>query len=113
MKTTINFYQFNDTFKKIRPDNFSYEGLKALYDYLVEYENSTGEELEFDVIGLCVDFTEYESVKDFLSDYHDYKEITDEEEEEEEKKEALMEALRDETQVIDIPDTDGFIVGAF
>ena len=58
MKNTINLYDFRDAFMQIRPDNFSYEGLTALFDWFEEYEASTGEEIELDVIAICCDFTE-------------------------------------------------------
>lgn len=61
MKQTINLYQFRDAFQSIRPDNFSYEGLEALYDYLEEIDS----ELELDVIALCCDFSQC-SLNQFL-----------------------------------------------
>lgn len=45
MKQTVNFSMFCDQFRAIRPDNFSYNGLKALYDYLEDIED-----YELDVI---------------------------------------------------------------
>lgn len=70
-----------------RAGNFSYEGKRALFDYLEELENSTGEQIELDVIALCVDYAEHDSALDC------YKEYSDEEEEisEEEAKEWLEE----------------------
>ena len=41
MKTTINQNDFLDAFKKLRPDNFSYEGLIALYDFLEMLDEET------------------------------------------------------------------------
>lgn len=66
MKTTINFSEFRDHFHRIRPDNFSYEGLKILFYYFEEYEESTGEEIEMDVIAICCDFSEdsYQNIAD-------------------------------------------------
>ena len=60
MKQTIkNVYQFRDAFAEAgRKDQFSYEGLQVLWDYLEGYEQDTGEELECDVIGFCCDFCE-------------------------------------------------------
>lgn len=58
MKTTINLHQFREAFREVRPDNFSYEGLEALYQYFDEYEQNTGEEMELDVIAICCDFSE-------------------------------------------------------
>jgi hypothetical protein len=66
MKTTVNFTEFRDYFYGIRPDNFSYEGLKTLFEYFEEYEESTGEEIEMDVIAICCDFSEdsFENIAD-------------------------------------------------
>jgi len=58
MKTTVSVYDFRDAFQKIRPDNFSYEGLGALFEYLEECEADVGEEYELDVIAICCDFSE-------------------------------------------------------
>ena len=76
MKQTINEYQFTEAFKRIRPNNFSYEGLKALFEWFEELENDTGEEMELDVIAICCDFSEYESLKEY-NEYYDkeYEEI--------------------------------------
>jgi len=63
MKQSVNFSQFCDAFQAIRPGNFSYAGLCALFDYLEDYEESTGEELELDVIALCCEFSEYSSAR--------------------------------------------------
>jgi len=59
MKTSINKYDFRDAFQKAgRGNNFSYEGLGVLFDYFEEYEESTGEEIELDVIAICCEFNE-------------------------------------------------------
>ena len=58
MKTTINIYSFRDMFRAVRPDNFSYEGLGLLFEYLEQYEQDCDTELELDVIALCCDYSE-------------------------------------------------------
>jgi len=58
MKQTVDEYQFRRAFETIRPDNFSYEGLRVLFNYLEGFEESCGEEFELDVIGLCCEYTE-------------------------------------------------------
>lgn len=58
MKQTIDFYQFRDALEAMRPDNFSYQGLRCLFDYCEAFETDTGEELELDVIAICCDFSE-------------------------------------------------------
>ena len=67
MKQTINFSQFVDGFQ-CRKENFSYAGLKALFEHLEEYEDSTAEELEFDPIGLCCDFSEHGTALECVKD---------------------------------------------
>ena len=110
MKQTINFSQFTDAFKAIRPDNFSYAGLKTLFEYLEQYEEEdTGEEVELDVIALCCEYTEYESIVELKSAYdHDneLKDIVDVEE--------IVEYFTDRTTVITInKGLHGFIIQNF
>lgn len=58
MKQSINFSQFIDAFKAHnRYDGYGYEALKVIFEYLEEYEDSTGEEIELDVISICCDYT--------------------------------------------------------
>ena len=58
MKTTVNIYTFREAFNRMgRGDQFSYEGLELLFDYLEELEHCE-EEYELDVIALCCDFAE-------------------------------------------------------
>jgi hypothetical protein len=69
MKTTICFNEFKNWFEKNRPNNFSYDGLIALWEMLEEYEEGTGEEIEFDGIALCCEYSEYEDMEEFWLDY--------------------------------------------
>ena len=69
MKQVITEYLFTEAFKDAgRKDQFSYAGLKALFEYLEEYEEGTGEEVELDVAALCCDYAEC-SIKEFRSMY--------------------------------------------
>jgi len=98
MKKTVNFTDFRNAFEAIRASRFTYEGLQALFEWLEDYENDTGEELELDVIGLCCDYTEYNSLGDFQVDYGDQY--------------ATMDDIQDKTTVIEIGN-GGFIVAGF
>ena len=72
----VNFSEFCDRFRDMNRDNaFTYEGKRALFDYLEEYEEDTGENVELDVIALCCDFTEYENLEELQGDYPDIKSI--------------------------------------
>tara|TARA_R110000764_G_scaffold151460_1_gene238940 strand:- start:143 stop:445 length:303 start_codon:yes stop_codon:yes gene_type:complete len=100
MKQTINFYNFSDAFRKAgRADQFTYEGQRAIFDYLEEYEDSTGEEVELDVVAICCEYMEYENLEEFhkIYDKEDY---------------PNLDKLRDYTEVIEV-DEDSFIIGEF
>ena len=92
MKTTVYFSEFCDYFRKIRPDNFSYQGLRVLFDYLEEIDNSCGEESELDVIGLCCDFAE----SDWKTIAAEYDSLSD---------------CRDKVQVLDFLADQGALIG--
>lgn len=59
MYQSVSFSSFVDAFKGLRPENFSYDGLSILFDYLEDYEDQTGETIELDVIAICCDYVEY------------------------------------------------------
>ena len=68
MYELIGISEFQSAFKSVRPNNFSYEGLQVLFDYLEQYdEDEKG--IELDVISICCDFTEC-SIKEALRDYN-------------------------------------------
>lgn len=55
----INESLFIDRFEQAgRKEQFSYAGLRALFEYLESLEDDTGQPIELDVIALCCDFTE-------------------------------------------------------
>jgi len=66
----VSFYDFLKEFEEFgRANNFSYEGKKALYDYLNDLSEDLGEPIELDIIGICCDFTEYDSLEQFIENY--------------------------------------------
>jgi hypothetical protein len=60
MYQTVNTASnFRDEFRACgRADQFSYEALGILFDYLEAYEMDTGEEIELDVVSICCDYSE-------------------------------------------------------
>ena len=69
MKTLLNTYDVANALTKDEYANWSHNGALALAEYLEEYEESTGEELEFDPIAIRCDFSEYESVNEAAARY--------------------------------------------
>jgi len=93
MKTTVSQYDFTESFRNMgRSDNFSYDGLIALYDYLTGLEDDIGSEMELDVIALCCNYSEYDSFKELQEDYSDIR---------------TMEELEERTTVIAVQETYG------
>lgn len=78
MYTNVSEHDFINISNKYRDhkDNFSYDGKKALYKYLVDLEESIGDRFEMDWIALCCDYTEW-STKGELLDYYDEKSLDD------------------------------------
>ena len=69
MKQTVNFYSFRQAFiDHDRQDNFPNGGLSVLWDYLEQYEEDTGEDIELDVVALCCDYCQM-SFEDVARDY--------------------------------------------
>lgn len=102
MYTTINFCNFADAFRSVRPDNFSYEGLAALFEHLEQLEEETGEGIELDVIALCCEYEEL-SIDEVREVYGSR--IPDDW--------GIIEYLKDRTEVIEIPKTDRVIIRSF
>ena len=109
MKQTIGLCEFEDAFRSIRPDNFSYSGLQALFEYLEEYEEDTGEEIELDVIALCCEYTEYDNLEGYINDYKPNI-SRDDYEDEDDYYEAVKEEIGYNTTLIEIEGEEGFII---
>jgi len=99
MKVTINFDGFERAFQRYgRGEQFSYEGLEALFEHLELLESDMAEDIELDVIGLCCEYTEYDNLQIF--------------QDENGKEYESIEDIENETIVIPI-DKESFIVGNF
>lgn len=90
----ITFSAFCDAFRNAdRNENFSYDGKRALYDYLEDYADQTGEEVELDVIAFCCEYSE----DDMDTIINSYSIDVSEAEDDEEKAEIVAEYLNDHT----------------
>ena len=91
---------FIDAFRRIRPDNFTLEGLRALYDFLTGTEEY---DCQLDVIAICCDLSEYPNVVSACID----KGIDIEDDIEDDIEETARKALRDSTSVCIIIEVSG------
>lgn len=109
MKTTIDFYEFREAFRRADRDNYTREGMEMLFEYLEDYEEQTGTELEFDVIAICCDFDE-NHWEDVASNYSiDLDDIEDEDD----KIDAVREYLSDNTTLVGEPLPGVFLYQVF
>ena len=99
MKQSINVYQFDNAFRDMgRQDQFTCQGRHALYEWIEQLDKDCGTETELDVVALCCEFTEYESLSEFQDNYgSEY---------------DSLETINDHTIVIPIDD-DSFIIQDF
>ena len=102
MKQYISKYHFTDWFlsSDTYKNNFSYEGLHSLFDYLEEFEEDMGNETEFDPVAICCEYSEYENFEEIKENYNSTDIQT-------------MDDLRDHTSVIEIENTDRLIIQDF
>ena len=98
MKQTVYLEDFRRAFQSTRPNNFSHQGLIALYDYFQNLENDIGEELDLDVIAICCDYSEYKNFQELKKEYLDFETLED---------------FQDKTIVIPIENTQGLIIRQF
>ena len=118
MKQDVSKFMFEDAFRSSQyKNNFSYEGLGALFDYLEQYEDDTGEEMDFDMVAIASEYSEYKNIKEYVKDFNtdvDKKDYTDDGNfEEEEYNDAVFEEIQDKTTLIKIDDSESFIIGSY
>jgi hypothetical protein len=109
MIQTLRLSDFTNAFRNSdRADQFSYHALELIFDYIEEYERDTGEKVEFDMIGLCCEWSE-DTPQEIARSY-------DIDLEGKEGAAALMhvyEHLNDETQVAGVTDQNTIVYVQF
>ena len=100
MYKTISKSDFRDAFQRCgRGNQFSYDALGVMFDYLEEMDEGCDTDSELDPIACCCEFSEYENLEAFQNDYgkEDYETIED---------------VRDATTVMEVG-KDGFLIAQF
>lgn len=78
--------------------NFTYDGAKALFEYLEDYSEETGEVMEYDPVAWCVEFTQYDNLQEVKGNYNDIESEDD---------------LLDATSVIGVPNSESYVIQDF
>ena len=98
MMYTVTEDNFRNTFlMSDYKNNFSYDGLTALYDYFSELEDDIGQTIEFDLGGIAGEYSEL-TIDELRDNYFIDKNID------------VIEYLQERTQVIEIENSDRVII---
>ena len=98
MKQSINFSAFVDAFRAYdRYDQFGYQALRVIFDYLEQYEQDCNEELELDVIAICCDYST-DHYKDIADNYRI--DLSEADGDEDDEKQIVLDYLNDNTMVL-------------
>ena len=108
MKDTLSTNQVADRLFDDKNAGWTYDGARALAEYLDQIEEDTGEEMELDVVAIRCDFSEYASALECVADYNA---DIDENADEEEKEKQALQWLEEQTQVITFD--NGIIIQQF
>ena len=80
MKMTLTETSFIRAINELFPSRkhyYSYNGLQAIWRYIEQYEEDTGQETEFDYIEMCGIYDEFDSLKE-LEEQHNLKRLKSE-----------------------------------
>lgn len=122
VKTYIPDTELYHDLKAMGRDNFSYDGAKALMEYLEQFSEDIGENIEYDPIVFCCDYSEYAeseyiqlseeySFAPKICDFIDTKEYQNDDDAHEAHAIALIEWLHEQTTVIEF--NGGIIIQVF
>ncbi len=102
---TVNSYHFERAFVNAgRGNQFSYDALQALYEYLESLSDDLGEDIELDVIALCCEWQE-STIAEIIDQYDiDVTDCLDDDD----RKEIVVKYLEDNTTMIDL-DNDSIL----
>jgi hypothetical protein len=92
-------YEFTEILTKDSYSSFTPAGASALYDYLIDFSESIGENMELDVVAIRSQYTEYETLDEILKEYSYHDDIN------------TVDDLRNYTSVIEFD--KGYIIQEF
>lgn len=115
--TVTNYTRLYHDLKRMGRNNFSYEGAKALMEYLDNLSDDMGKNIEYDPIAFCCDFaeyfeTEYAALAQEYSNHDNCPQFADYDQDDHDVfADDLFEWLQEQTQVIGF--SGGLIIQSF
>ena len=110
---TLSKSSFIDAFKQSsRKDQFSYDALEAIFEYMEDYSNDTGENVELDIVGICCEWSEShwsDIAREYSIDLNDFAD----DEDDTNRIDAVYDFLNDNTQFVHLPDGQSFVYAQF
>ena len=97
MKQTITESYFIDQIVGDEYNSMTYDGAKALFEFLEDC-GMDSDEVEFDKVAIRCQFTEYDNLDEIMDQYDSIKSLSD---------------LHDNTMVIEIPKSERLIISEF
>ncbi len=108
MIQTISKYDFIEAFRRAgRGNQFTHGALDLIFEYIEEYEQDTGEQIELDVTALCCEWSE-DTPEDIAMAYNLDICVS-----EENTLQNVLEYLHDETQVAGVTDAGAIVYVQF
>ena len=113
MKTTVSNYDFRQAFHDAgRANQFTYDGLRVLYEWIEQLDEDTGSDTELDVIALCCEFEESDP-EDIAANYNIELAHLSDRDDEDAILEAVLDYLHDHTMVCGTTEAGDIVYGAF
>ena len=99
---TLTKSSFIDAFKQSsRKDQFSYEALGEIFEYMEEYSANTGESIELDIVSICCEWSEShwsDIAREYSIDLNDFAD----DEDDDERIQAVYETISEQTTMLDL-----------
>lgn len=100
MKITLTKSEFINRFLAIR-GNFSREALAALFEHFNDLESVSEQEIEFDAIAICCDWTEYANATEAAMEYG-FEPLDDDDGTEDKSNDGALTFLCEQTTVLEL-----------
>ena len=111
MKTELSTWEAANILFNDEHAGWSYAGALAMAEHLEEYEEQTGENIDFCFVAIRCEYSEYGTLEDVAEDYPDALSRAEEDADADERDECIREYIQDRGQLIEFD--GGVIISSF